>query len=712
MMRRYISLLFIFITIVNAQQRANTQRRPVNTQQRPASQRPTVKTPIQAKTGSLNSMRDLDFEVVKLSYIQTDRALAILKTMGYAVVEYKAGKGEIDGEYNFTPTFTNKSNDLNSVNALPIVIKLPDTETISLVKESKSKSTKKSALGVDLGGVTLDYTTSGDPMQRLLVAYKPGDFNSVAKLIDIIQNKIDVPANQIAIEALVLEINNDRLDELGIDFSNAGQGYSATFPPPESGSISPFTVVLDRTLMGNSSNFRANVEALISNKAAEILSKPSVLVLDGRQARIQIGQQIPITKTITDQVAKIKSVDYVPVGIVLNLRPRISEDGSRVTIQVETIVSETEERIGASASIDVEAAPIINNRKVQSFVRVANNTPFIIGGLINEKKTENEGGVPILKDLPFVGRLFAVSSEQRVKKEVIVVITPHIITESEDNFSRVVPQDSELFNKFDNRSFPNSYRIQHSDVFDLSFIYESPVFNDIINEVNKRSKKDKTLMVREPYMSILSGKIPGEAALVKRMLLDIIEKQGYYKYIDPEKVIYFKDDPADPAGFGVSPLSNDILNMSSGKALKLSYSLKGKATVEKPFVRPTATTTYVNLKESYKNELKGFNARGDNPEDDIFTILLSRDKDERRLYEVLVIKKMLEMNPDLELTLKYFKPGIEILFPSPEVLLKNSHVVDRDAAKIFYEVNDYYGSFEQEFNRATADLGRLIKAQN
>jgi len=712
MISRYLSLLFIFITIVNAQQRANTQRRPVAAQKGAVTQRPSAKVPTGFTSGKINSMRDLDYEVLKLSYIQTDRALATLKTMGYAVVEYKAGKGEIEGEYNFTPIFSNKSKDLNSLNALPIIIKLPDTETISLVKESKAKSNKKSALGVDLGGVTLDYTTSGDPMQRLMVGYKPGDFNSVAKLLDLIQNKIDVPANQIAIEALVLEINNDRLDELGIDFSNAGQGYSATFPPPRSGSISPFTVVLDRTLMGNSSNFRANIEALISNKAAEILSKPSVLVLDGRQARIQIGQQIPITKTITDQVAKIKSVDYVPVGIVLNLRPRISEDGSRVTIQVETIVSETEERIGAAGTIDVEAAPIINNRKVQSFVRVANNTPFIIGGLINEKKTENEGGVPVLKDLPFIGRLFAVSSEQRIKKEVIVVITPHIITESEDNFSRVVPQDSELFNKFDNRSFPNSYRIQHSDVFDLSFIYESPIFNDILNEVNKRSENDKTLMVREPYKSILSGRIPGESALVKRMLLDIIEKLGYYKYISPEKVIYFQDDPKDPAGFGVALLSKDIINMSSGKSLKLSYSLKGKATIEKPFVRPTAITSYVTLKDSYKNSLKSFNARGDIPQDDIFTILLSRDKDERRLYEVLVMKKMLEMNPDLELTLKYFKPGIEILFPSPDVLLKNSHVVDRDAAKIFYEVNDYYGSFEQEFTRATADLGRLIKVQD
>lgn len=700
MNRRMISILFLIMTVVVAQQRppaSVTRRPPANIQKRPVG-------------GKMQSLRDLDFEVVKLSYIQTDRALAILKTMGYAVVEFKAGRGEISGENNFTPQFTNKSNDLNAPGALPVIIKLPDTETVSLIEKSRTKKTsKKSALGVDLGGVILDNTTSGDPMQRLMIGYKPGDYNSVARLLDLIQNKIDVPANQIAIEALVLEINSDQLDELGIDFSNAGQGYSATFPPPQGGSISPFTVVLDRTLMGSSSNFRANIEALISNKAAEILSKPSVLVLDGRQARIQVGQQIPIVKTTDTQISQTRSVDYVPVGIVLNLRPRISEDGSRVTIQVETIISETEERIGAAGSGDVESAPIINNRKVQSFVRVANNTPFIIGGLINEKKTENKGGVPILKDMPLFGRMFAVSTEQRVKKEVIVVITPHIITESEDNFSRVVPQDSELFNMFDNRSFPNSYRIQHSDVFDLSFIYESPVFKDILDAVDKQAEKDKTLMVKEPYKSFLEKKIPGEVALVKKMLLDIIEKLGYYEYINPENVIYFLDSNTDPAGFKVTPLANDIRNIPSGKALKLSYSLKGKATFEKPFVRPTAAAQYVTLTDSYKNELKNFNARGANSEDDVFTILIAESKQERRLYDVLVMKKVLEMNPDLELSLRYFKPGIEILFPSPDVLLENSHVVDRDAAKIFYEVNDYYGSFEQEFNRATADLGRLIK---
>lgn len=702
MIRRYFPLFLIIFSILSAQQRppaTATRRPPSNVVKRPAG-------------GKMTSLRDLDFEVIKLSYIETDRALAILKTMGYSVVEFKAGKGEIAGENNFTPLFSNKNMDINAPGTLPIIIKFPDTETISLVEKSKSKSaSKKSALGVDLGGVILDNTTSGDPLQRLLVGYKPGDFNSVARLLDIIQNKIDTPADQIVIEALVLELNSDQLDELGIDFSNAGQGYSAVFPPPEGGSISPFTVVLDRTLLGSASNFRANVEALISNKAAEILSKPSVLVLDGRQARIQIGQQIPIANTtFVNQQTRV-SVDYLPVGIVLNLRPRISADGSRVTIQVETIISETEERIGAANASSVEAAPIINNRKVQSFVRVANNTPFIIGGLINKKTTENDGGVPILKDLPLIGRLFAISSEQTVKKEVIVVITPHIITDNEDNFSRVIPQDSELFNAFGNRSFPNSYRLQHSDVFDLSFIFESPVFKDIKNEVNKRAEKDKTLLVRDPYKSLIEGKIPGENILVRRMLIDVIERLGYHKNIDPAKVIYFLDSESNPAGFKVSRLAKDIMGMPAGKALQLSYSVKGKATVQKPFVRPTAETNYITLSDSYKNVLKGSNKRGSGPSDDVFTILILEDKNERRLYDVLVMKKVLEMNPDLKLTLQYFKPGIEILFPSPDVLLNNNHVVDRDAAKYFYEANDYYGSFEEEFNRSTAELGRLIQGR-
>ena len=660
------------------------------------------------------SLRDLDYEVVKLSYIQTDRALAILKTMGYTVVEYRAGKGEISGENNFTPVFSNKVDNLNAPGVLPVIIKIPDTQTISLVEKSTSKaSSKKSALGVDLGGVTLNNTTSGEPMQRLLVGYKSSDMRPLAQLLDLIANKIDVPASQVAIEALVIELNRDDLNELGVDFSGAGSGFTANFPPPQSGSISPFTVVLDRTLLGSGANFRANIDALVSKKLATIKSKPSALVLDGRQTRIQVGQQIPIVKTITDQIAKTRSVDYVPVGIVLNVRPRISEDGSSVTIQVETIISETEERIGATGGGDVESAPIINNRKVQSFVRVANNTPFIIGGLINEKSTDNEGGVPLLGTLPFIKNFFSVSGTKKVRRDVIVVITPHIIKEAEDQFSRVIPQDSPLFDQDNNKSFPNSYRVRQGDIFDLSFIDESPVYQDIIKEVYKRADQDKTLAQKDPYKSILEGKIPGESVLVKKMLLDIISKMNYVDYVDPERIIYFASSDKDPAGFEVELLSGAIKKIQTNQAMKLTYSVIGKATLNKPFVQPTATVDYIALKDSYKNELVKYNKIGNTPSEDQFTILMSPKipKYERRLYEVLILKKLLKMNPDLDLTLKYFKPGIEILFPSRDVLETTNFVVDRDAARLFYEVNLYYAAFGQEFNRGTAEIGRLIKAQ-
>ncbi len=662
--------------------------------------------------------RDLEFEVIKLSYIRTDRAVAILKSIGYVVIEFEPGKDSHAGERQYTPKQSSKFN-VNDVkpSELPIIIKLPETESVTLVKEEKSssKSSKKGAVSVNLGGITLENTTDGEPMQRLLVGYNRDKFDDVAQLLDLIHNKIDLPAEQILIEALVIELDSDKLDELGIDYSGTGAGFSASFPPPDSetGEINPFTVILDRTLLGNANTFRTNVEALISTKAAEILSKPSVLVLDGRQARIQVGQQIPIVKTTDTQISQTKSVDYIPVGIVLNLRPRINEDDTRITIQVETIISETEERIGASSGGGVLEAPVINNRRVQSFVRVANNTPFIIGGLISNKKSQSEGGIPILKDLPLLGNIFSVSSERSIKKEVIVVITPHIIQESENNFSRVIPQDSELFNAFGNRSFPNSYRVQNTDVFDLSFIYNSPIFQKIQARVVEAAKQDKAMYVEEPYKSVLEGRVFGEEILVRRMIYEIIEKMDYYKHIDPEKVMFFHNEANNPAGFKVEPLAGYIrrvLNMKDEKYLRLSYSIHGEASLDKPFVRPTAIVAYddIDLKYNYKKMIRIKNKRGNDPSEDSFTILISKEKHERRLYEILVMKKVLELNPDLSLQLDYFKPGIEILFPSPEVLIKDFHIVDRDAAKYFYEVNDYYGAFEDVFNQKTSEFVDLM----
>ena len=148
--------------------------------------------------------------------------------MGYTVVEYRASKGETSGENNFTPNFSNNIDNLNAPGVLPVIIKMPDTKR-SLLFQNQPKFPQKSALGVDLGGVTLDNTTSGDPMQRLLIGYKSNNMRPLAQLLDLLANKIDVPASQVAIEALVIEINRDNLSELGVDFSAAGSGLQLIF---------------------------------------------------------------------------------------------------------------------------------------------------------------------------------------------------------------------------------------------------------------------------------------------------------------------------------------------------------------------------------------------------------------------------------------------------------------------------------------------------
>ena len=662
-------------------------------------------------------MRDLEYQVIKLSYVEVDRALAILKSIGYTVVEFKGGKGELAGEYSFSPAVSGTLNikELPKKDILPIIIKVPDTETVSLLTQEKGKSAKgkKAELGLDLAGIPMLGTTAGSPQQQLLIGYNANNFEPVARLLDLLNNKIDIPAAQIQIEALVIEMDSDKLNSLGIDFGASQGGISGDFPPPnsQSGSLNPFTIIFDRTVLGTATDFNANLQALVSASAAEILSRPSVLVLDGRQARIQVGQQIPIVKTTSTQTAVSKSVDYIPVGIVLNLRPRVSQDGTRITIQIETIITETEERTGAlAATSGVQEAPLINNRKVQSFVRVANNTPFIVGGLISRKKTDVKGGVPWLSEIPILGRLFSSSTVETQRKEVIVVIKPHIVSEEGNNFSRVIPLDSEMFNAFGNQLFQNSYRVQNADVYDLSFINESPVFNQMVTDVSAAADENKTLKVTQPFQGILEGAIPGEEIIVRRMIYDIIERTGYYKYINPDQVIFFKAAPDDPAGFQVNGLKGYVEGIKKNNALKLSYSVHQKASIEKPFVRPTADLEYVSFTKSfnYKGELQKTNFHGATPEEDIFTIIVKDRDHERRLYEVLILRRVLEINPDLKLNIRDFRPGIEILFPAPEVLEKNVHVVDRDVARYFYEVNNYYGMFEMEFNRKTATVGRLL----
>ena len=664
----------------------------------------------------------LDYQIYSLSYLQADRAIALLKALGYTTVEYAQAQGESLFDRFYNPR-------QNGSWKLPVVIKLIDAAKTSLmdvapntqptmqqVQQIQQNQSQYSAVP-DIGGTYLHNTTAGEPQQRLLIAYDRNDPEPVSQLISLLREQIDRPARQIVIEALVIEVNTEKLSELGFNTTAVEGEFDTNFSSGFDGTIQPFTLSFTESEFPSSDFLQLRLNSLVATGEAEILSSPSVLVLDGRQARIQIGQQVPVVKSTATNAGIISAVDYFPVGIVLNLRPRINEDGSEVTMQVETIVSSVSQT--AASSSDIFVAPTIDNRQVQTFVRVADNTPFIIGGLISSDSREVESKVPLLSNIPILGRAFKRKDQDRVKKEVIVVLTPHVIPLNERDFTYLLPQDSEAFNSFGNLLFRNAYRVRADDVFDLRFIFDSEYFQSYQDKLQERLQNTVDFDARLELQSALRT-VPGEEILVNRMIWEIVHETGFYEHIQADKIILFKDDPyaADGSGFTTDLLSNHF-SASSREATLVELDLAERGTAERPLVQPIAILdqTSVNSAEEFTRSLMRFNPDVSPGEKAMRTILLTNGAQPSGvrgasslevLKGVLVMKKVLQLNSAMPRTLDAFKEGRQLLFPSAEDLEKSFHLIDFDTARLFFEVIQYYPEFEKRFklglDEAQADL--------
>ena len=618
---------------------------------------------------------DMTCEDFKLSYIKADQLLGILKSMGYNVIEFESTESESFSDLIFEP---------NDVIQKPLsIIKFPNFETNYLQGNSGSEDEESEVSDFNsyIGSSPFPYLASGDPLQRILICYDNEDIDPYIKLVEYIKNKIDVSAKQIMVDALVIEINSSDLKEIGlnkIDFEKRKVIDEFSILPD---SVSGFIDMINNLSLGASysGNYTADgqeinelislkINALLQNTSAEILSKPSVLVLDGRQARIQIGEQIPISKypvTNTGNEIEIPDVEYLPVGITLNLRPRIGEDNRQITMQVETIITET----SGEQSSSILSAPTITNRKVESFVRIANNTPFIVGGLISNKNSEGVRKIPFLHKIPILGNLFKSNSNKVEKREVIVVITPHIIEDDYKKFSKVIPQDSDFFNSTGNKLFSNSYRLEEADIWDFDFITNS--------EALKKLRLEKS--------DVLGNYIPGEEYLVNKMLYEVIEKTNYFSYVNPDNIILFEEN-GNLVRF--KDLDEYYLNNQENLGIALQLKTKNNVTFERPIFNIVKN---YQLKESYNKDLRKLNENRP-------TILLTNKNHRKALIEVFILKYLLEINESLEFSIQTFKRGLEIKFPNPQILENNTQLLDKEVTQMFYQVYDYYYKFEKTFN--------------
>ncbi len=670
------------------------------------------------RAASASSEPDLGYEMLRLGHIEADRAVGLLKALGYHSVEFSAksqgGSQIFDVVQGRTPK-------------LPWVVKVTNASKTSLMapatgsKSSSSRSTATSSskggiAGVlQLGGSHLHSTTSGSPEERLLIVYDRNDPEALETLVNLLHTHIDVAAQQIVIEALVIEVNTSNLNDLGFEWRSSNSGASASFERGATGTRQgSFNLSPDAFTDFNA--FRGMVEALEESGDAEILSSPSVLVLNDRQARIQVGRQIPVSRTTATTSATIKGVEYFPIGIVLNLRPRINREKSEVTMQIETIISsispESAAKLEASSG-DITFSPIVDNRQVETFVRVADGTPFIIGGLLSTDDQQARISLPLFSRIPVIGRLFTRERIEHERREVIVVLTPHIVPLEARSFSQLIPKDSDIFDRFDFTLFRNAYRVRDDEVWDLKFIQESPVLSNIVARTRLYAEQDVMIRRQEPFASFLAGNIPGESVLVRRMLKDIVDKLGFGEQVDLGKVFFFETADDDNL---MDRMLDDALGellATPGRGLVLTYDASNVPMEGENFTYPFATVRDTLVPEDDRERvlfLRGLNPVDEDERPEKWSILLASEEDAAHLRNVLILKRLMDLNTKLPQTLTAFQPGVQILFPSREDMAKRYHLIDSEVAQLFYETSSsqYYPAFERVFNRQVREAESIL----
>ena len=263
--------------------------------------------------------------------------------------------------------------------------------------------------------------------------YTGGDDSSVIDLLEM-----EHPS-QIRLEAQIIEINSDYTKNLGIQYwsqtpgSNSSSGSSSDNP---NNNITVGTAGLfyggedfsstrkhGGWLGSHVANVNVTLQALINEGKARILSRPSITTMSGKTANILIGGRIPIP--VSDGNGNV-SIDWHEYGMKLNIEPVVdSED--KITSKVHAEVSTLDYSHGVK--IDSFSVPGIATREAESEVNVRSGMTMAIGGLINSEDAKIVSKIPLLGDLPIIGRFFRHTSNTRDKREVIILITPTLVAD-------------------------------------------------------------------------------------------------------------------------------------------------------------------------------------------------------------------------------------------------------------------------------------------
>jgi general secretion pathway protein D len=242
---------------------------------------------------------------------------------------------------------------------------------------------------------------------------------------------IDVPVESVVLETMFVELTESGARNVGLDFNNANAQLGvATFQM--GGYIPPTSYGVGAGKGLTSLSLQAAIYAQVQKGRGRIVSKPRIAAQSGGTAKIITGDALPILTAITLSGVNgvSQQVQYVNVGVTLQIAPRVSEDGY-VTSHVFGVVS--------SVTGYSQGYPTISQREASTSATVHDGDTFVIGGLTEENEISAKGAVPGLGGIPIAGQFFHLEKSTSSKTELYIVVTPHIIHRGQP--SPVVPSE-------------------------------------------------------------------------------------------------------------------------------------------------------------------------------------------------------------------------------------------------------------------------------
>jgi general secretion pathway protein D len=263
----------------------------------------------------------------------------------------------------------------------------------------------------------------------------------------------------VLIEVLLAEITLDETNKFGIEWASfvsshvtTSQAQGAVFqsqPPSQTTTdalgntttslINPFTAPLASygglryAIVELGGRLSAAIDLAASQDRLKVISSPHIIASNNKEAKIQVGQSQPIltntyttpgvTSTTGSGVVE-GTIEYKDIGIILSLTPRIS-DGGLVSLEINI----EDSNVLASAALgNLTSIPAFTKKTAKTVLSVVEGQTVVIGGLISESKEKITSGIPLLSKIPIIGGLFGFQSYETKRDELILLMTPHIIS--------------------------------------------------------------------------------------------------------------------------------------------------------------------------------------------------------------------------------------------------------------------------------------------